>query len=57
MGGGIDWICLAQDRDKWRPFVNSVMNFLVQYGIFTMSISALGPPSPLPIILRISLSS
>jgi hypothetical protein len=24
--GGVDWIGLALDRDKWRPFVNTVMN-------------------------------
>jgi hypothetical protein len=23
---GVDWIGLAQDRDKWRALVNSVMN-------------------------------
>jgi hypothetical protein len=23
---GIDWIDLAQDRDKWRALVNTVMN-------------------------------
>jgi hypothetical protein len=22
--GGVDWIGLAQDRDKWRPLVNAV---------------------------------
>jgi hypothetical protein len=27
--GGIDWIDLAQDRDQWRAFVNTVMNLLV----------------------------
>jgi hypothetical protein len=24
--GGVDWICLAQDRDQWRALVNTVMN-------------------------------
>jgi hypothetical protein len=26
---GIDWIDLAQDRDHWRAFVNTVRNLLV----------------------------
>jgi hypothetical protein len=24
--GGMDWINLAQDRDRWRALVNSVMS-------------------------------
>jgi len=28
-GGGMDWINLAQDRDRWRELVNGVMNLRV----------------------------
>ena len=29
VGGGGDWMELAQDRDRWQALVNTVMNFLV----------------------------
>jgi hypothetical protein len=27
--GGMDWIFLAQDRDRWRALVNTAMNLRV----------------------------
>jgi hypothetical protein len=27
--GGVDWIDLAQDRDRWRTVVNTIMNLRV----------------------------
>jgi hypothetical protein len=29
LGGGVDWIRLAQDRDRWRAVVSAVMNLRV----------------------------
>jgi hypothetical protein len=28
-GGGVDWIELAQDRDRWWALVNTIMNLRV----------------------------
>jgi len=28
-GGGMDWIELAQDRDRWQSLANAVMNLRV----------------------------
>jgi hypothetical protein len=27
--GGMDWIGLAEDRDRWRAVVNTIMNLRV----------------------------
>jgi len=29
LGGGMDWIDVAQDRDRWWALVNAVMNLRV----------------------------
>ena len=29
LDGGTDWFALAQDKDKWRALVNTVMNLRV----------------------------
>jgi hypothetical protein len=29
LGGGMDWIALVQDRDRWQALVKAVMNIRV----------------------------
>jgi hypothetical protein len=31
--GGLDWIDMAQDRDRWRALVNAVINLWVQLNV------------------------
>jgi hypothetical protein len=33
--GGLDWIQLAQDRDRWRAIVSAVMNLRVSYVVYS----------------------
>jgi hypothetical protein len=35
--GGVDWIGLAQDRDKWRALVNAIMNLTVPKNVGRLS--------------------
>jgi hypothetical protein len=37
--GGVDWIGLAQDRDKWRALVNAIMNLWVPYNAGKLSMA------------------
>jgi hypothetical protein len=29
--GGLDWICLTQDRDQWKALVNTAVNLQVKH--------------------------
>jgi hypothetical protein len=33
---GVDWIGLAQDRDKWRGLVNAILNIRAPYNSGTL---------------------
>ena len=30
--GGVDWIVLTEDKDRWRALVNAVMSLQVTFG-------------------------
>jgi transcription termination factor 2 len=40
--GDVDWIGLAQDRDRWRALVNSVLNLQVSYDAGKLSSGSSG---------------
>jgi len=31
--GGMDWIDLAQDKDRWRAVLDAVMNLRIPYNV------------------------
>jgi hypothetical protein len=35
--GDVDWVGLAQDRNRWRTLVNSVLNLRVPYNAGKLS--------------------
>jgi hypothetical protein len=45
--GDVDWIGLAQDRDRWRALVNSVLNLRVSQnaGKLSSGLTSSGPSS------------
>jgi hypothetical protein len=39
--GGVDWIEMARDKDRWGAFVNAVMNLLIQLNVGSLWTSTL----------------
>jgi len=36
MGTGVDWIDLVRNRERWRLFANTVMNFRIIYNVWNL---------------------
>jgi hypothetical protein len=52
---GMDWIDVAQDRDRWRALVNAVMNLRFPRGIYSLPESRLASQEGLRSMEKVSM--